>query len=88
LNSSTKDYDGKTHYIGSRNSDTTVLSGRELYHFQFSRQAASPETFGYILVLVNFTVLGTTKLFSVLCSLNPHKENQVLKIKLLTITDI
>jgi hypothetical protein len=25
-------------------------SGRELYHFQFSLQAASPETFGYTLV--------------------------------------
>jgi len=25
-------------------------SGRELYHLQFSLQAASPETFGYTLV--------------------------------------
>jgi len=33
-----------------KNSDTTVPSGRELYHLQFSLQAASPETFGYILV--------------------------------------
>jgi len=40
----------KTHYTGSQNSDTTVPSGRELYHLQFSLQAASPETFGYILV--------------------------------------
>jgi hypothetical protein len=28
----------------------TASSGRELYHLQFSLQAASPETFGYILV--------------------------------------
>jgi hypothetical protein len=27
-------------------------SGRELYHLQFSLQAASPETFGYTLVLL------------------------------------
>jgi hypothetical protein len=33
-----------------KNSDTTALSGRELYHLQFSLQAASPGTFGYILV--------------------------------------
>jgi hypothetical protein len=31
-------------------SDTTAPSGRELYHLQFSLQAASPETFGYTLV--------------------------------------
>jgi hypothetical protein len=30
--------------------DTTALSGRELYHLQFSFQAASLETFGYNLV--------------------------------------
>jgi hypothetical protein len=35
----------------SQNSDTTARSGRELYHLQFSLQAASPETFGYSLVL-------------------------------------
>jgi hypothetical protein len=27
------------------------LVARELYHLQFSRQAASPETFGYTLVI-------------------------------------
>jgi hypothetical protein len=32
-----------------KNSDTTAPSGRELYHLQFSLQAASPETFGYTL---------------------------------------
>jgi hypothetical protein len=29
-------------------------SGRELYHLPFSLQAASPETFGYTLVLISF----------------------------------
>jgi len=32
--------------------DTTALSGRELYHLQFPLQAASAETFGYTLVLM------------------------------------
>jgi hypothetical protein len=50
LRSSTKGYGGKTHYTNSQNSDTTAPSGRELYHLQFSLQAASPETFGYTLV--------------------------------------
>jgi len=36
----------------SQNSDTTAPSGRELYHLQFSLQAASLETFGYTLVLL------------------------------------
>jgi hypothetical protein len=53
LRSNTKGYDGKTHYTDSKNSDTTAPSGRELYHLQFSLQAASPETFGY--TLVHFT---------------------------------
>jgi hypothetical protein len=35
----------------SQNSDTTAPSDRELYHLQFSLQAANPETFGYTLVL-------------------------------------
>jgi hypothetical protein len=38
----------------SQNSDTTALSGRELYHLQFSLQAANPETFGY--TRVQYTV--------------------------------
>jgi hypothetical protein len=29
----------------------TAPSGKELYHFQFSRQAAIPESFGYTLVV-------------------------------------
>jgi hypothetical protein len=48
LSSNTKGYGGKTHYNDSQNSDTTASSGRELYYLQFSLQAASPETFGYI----------------------------------------
>jgi hypothetical protein len=32
--------------------DTTALSGRELYHLQFSLQAASSETFGYTFLSV------------------------------------
>jgi hypothetical protein len=50
LRSNTKGYGIKAHYTDSQNSDTTVLSGGELYHLQFSFQAASPETFGYTLV--------------------------------------
>jgi hypothetical protein len=50
LRSNTKDCGGKTHYTDAQNSDTTAPSGRELYHLQFSLQAASPETFGYTLV--------------------------------------
>jgi hypothetical protein len=34
----------------TQNCDKTAPSGRELYHLQFSFQAASPETFGYTLV--------------------------------------
>jgi hypothetical protein len=49
--SNTKGYGGKPHYTGSQNSNTSALSVRELYHLQFSLQAASPETFGYTLVL-------------------------------------
>jgi hypothetical protein len=30
---------------------TTAARGGEIYHLQFSCQAASPETFGYTLVL-------------------------------------
>jgi hypothetical protein len=35
---------------GSQNSDKTTSSGRNLYHLQFSFQAASPVSFGYTLV--------------------------------------
>jgi hypothetical protein len=35
--------------LTQKNSDTTASSGRELYHLQFSLQAAGPETFGYTL---------------------------------------
>jgi hypothetical protein len=47
LRYNTKGYGAKTHYTDSQNSDTTAPSGRELFHLQFSLQAASPETFGY-----------------------------------------
>jgi hypothetical protein len=50
LRNNTKGYGGKTHWTDSQDSDTTALSGRELYNLQFSLQAASPETFGYTLV--------------------------------------
>jgi len=45
-----KGYGSKTHYTDSQNSDPTASSGRELYHQQFSLQAASTETFGYTLL--------------------------------------
>jgi hypothetical protein len=48
--SNTKGYGGKNHQTDTQNSDTTAPSGRELYHLQFSLQAANPETFGYTLV--------------------------------------
>jgi hypothetical protein len=57
LRSNTKGYGGKTHYTDSQNSDTTASSGRELYHLQFSLQAASPETFGYTLVQWEIEIL-------------------------------
>jgi hypothetical protein len=50
LRNNTKCYGDKTHYTDSQNGDTTAPSGRELYHLQFSLQAASPETFEYIVV--------------------------------------
>jgi hypothetical protein len=43
-----KGYGGKTHYTDSQYSDTTATSGRELYHLQFSLQAACPETSGFV----------------------------------------
>jgi hypothetical protein len=50
LRSNKNGYGGKTHYTDSQNSNTSASSGRELYHSQFSLQAASPETFEYTLV--------------------------------------
>jgi len=44
-------YGNKTHYTDSQNNDTNAPNSTELYHLQFSLQAASPETFGYTLVL-------------------------------------
>jgi hypothetical protein len=60
LRSYTKGYGGKTHYTDSQNRNATAPSGRELYNFQFSFQAASPETFGYTLAW--FHVLLTSAL--------------------------
>jgi hypothetical protein len=54
LRSNTNDYDAKTYYIDSQNSYTTAPSGRELYHLQFSLQAASPETFGHTLASTEY----------------------------------
>jgi hypothetical protein len=56
-----KGYGGKTHKTDSQNSDTTASSGRELYHLQFSLEAASPETFGYTLVH-NFYVSASSSM--------------------------
>jgi hypothetical protein len=50
LRSNTKGYGGKTHYTDSQNSDKTAPNCRELCHFQFWLQVASPETFGYTVV--------------------------------------
>jgi hypothetical protein len=52
LSSNTNGYGCKTHYTDSQNSDTTAPGGRELYHLQFSLQAASPKTFGCTLVFM------------------------------------
>jgi hypothetical protein len=41
---------GLTHRIAIQ----LPTSGRELYHLQFSLQAANPETFGYIILLRDF----------------------------------
>jgi hypothetical protein len=46
----TKGCGGKTQVNDSQNKDTTAPSRRDIYHLQFSLQAASPETFGYTLV--------------------------------------
>jgi hypothetical protein len=40
LRSNTKGYGDKTNYTDSQNSDITARSSRELYHLQFSLQAA------------------------------------------------
>jgi len=51
LRSNANGYGRKTHSTDSQDSDTTAHSGRKLYHLQFSFQVASPETFGYTLLL-------------------------------------
>jgi hypothetical protein len=47
-----------------KNGDTTAPSGRELYHLQFSLQAASSETFGY--TLLSTTAVAILRQVSVL----------------------
>jgi hypothetical protein len=42
----------QTQQTDSQNNDTTAPSGRELYHLQFSLQAASPETFGHTVIYI------------------------------------
>jgi hypothetical protein len=54
MRSNKKGYGSKTHYTDSRNRNTIAPSGRELYHLQSSFQAASPETFGYTLILPEY----------------------------------
>jgi hypothetical protein len=41
----------------------TARSGRELYHSQFLLQAASPETFGYTLVVSHLLCMRTRKIY-------------------------
>jgi hypothetical protein len=60
LRSNIKGYGGKTHKTDSQNSDKTAPTGRELYHLQFSLQAASLETFGYTLVYCAKMIKETT----------------------------
>jgi hypothetical protein len=62
LRSTTKGYGGKTHRTDSQNSDITAPIGRRLNHLQFPLQGASPETFGYALVLNNPMELIVTQL--------------------------
>jgi hypothetical protein len=50
LRSNTRGHGSKTNYSDSQKSDTTAPIGRELYHLQFSLQAASPKTFRYTVV--------------------------------------
>jgi hypothetical protein len=47
LRGNTKGYGVKIHYTDSQNSNIIAPNGRELYHLQFSLQAASSETFEY-----------------------------------------
>jgi len=56
LRNNTKSYGSKPHKTDPQCSDATVPNGRELYHLEFSLQAASPETFGYTLLLRNHNV--------------------------------
>jgi hypothetical protein len=72
LRSNAKGYGDKPNYSDSKNSDTTAPSGRELYHMQFSLRAASPETFGYTIVLS--TTFKNWFFSSVLCDSHTTDE--------------
>jgi hypothetical protein len=83
LLSPSKGYGGKTRYTDSLNSDTTAPGVTELYHFQFSLQEASLETFGYALSL-SHSHTHTITLPEVLygcetLSLSLREENRVLR---------
>jgi hypothetical protein len=58
LRSNTNGYGGKTLQTDSQNRDISAPSGRELYHLQFSLQAARAETFGYTLVYSDHKGMG------------------------------
>jgi hypothetical protein len=47
-----KEFDLLGRRVATYHCDTTAPSDRDLYHLQFSLQAASPETSGYTLVCV------------------------------------
>jgi len=74
LRSNTKGYEGKTRWTDSQNSD------RELYHLQFSLQAASPETFGYAFVHYELFILWTFFFLNFMsCDKNIIKINDILE---------
>jgi len=54
IRSNKKGYGGNTHHTDSQNTQPHLVA--ELYHLQFSLQAASPDTFGYthISICYNF----------------------------------
>jgi hypothetical protein len=63
-------------------SDTTAPNGRELYHLQFSLQAASPETFGYTLVSGAWMGVSAYKLIRRHDGEVPYHQNDEMKSRL------
>jgi hypothetical protein len=88
LKSNTKGYGGKTHLTGSQDTYTTASSGRELYHLQFSLQAASPEIFGYTLRFVEDSLadhsITDEDIFSDDSFSQPHVFNSLQILSLLS----